>query len=163
MPSRSVVRPRPLATHRAAIALALGAMALGATACAGRASPGTRPLPADAHATAETRPLLVCAAEVAEEVGMPVIEQRAERGELRALSADVRRGDPSTSRLDVVTVRIGSKVSQGLRVLAQTFRRRAAPAGDGAAWEAERPSMEVGLARDAILRRCGTLDDQPRR
>jgi len=105
----------------------------------------------------------VCAAEVAEEVGMSVIEQRAERGELRALSADPRRDGRTPARLDVVTVRIGSKVSQGLRVVAQTFRRSTAQADTQAAWEAERPSMAAALARDAILRRCGTLDDQPRR
>jgi hypothetical protein len=131
------------------------------SACAGRSAPGTRPLPANARASAETGPLLVCAAEVAEEVGLSVIERRADRGELRALSADPHRG--GTGRLDVVTVRIGSKVSHGVRVLAQTFRRRAPRGGAGAAWEAERPSLEAALARDPILQRCGTLDDGPRR
>ena len=158
--------PSPRASAPASAALALRAfahtaLALGA-ACAGRHTPGTLPLPANARASAETGPLLVCAAEVAEEVGMPVIERRAERGELRALSADPRRVGGTAGRLDVVTVRIGSKVSQGLRVLAQTFRR-AARQGGGAAWEAERPSLEAALARDAILQRCGTLDDGPRR
>ena len=142
----------------AALVVALG------PACAGRAAPGTRPLPLDAHASAETGPLLVCAAEVAEEVGLPVIERRAERGELRALSAEPGRAGGTSGRLDVVTVRIGDKVSQGLRVLAQTFRRTP-PGGavTGAAWQAERPSLEAALARDAILQRCGTLDDEPRR
>lgn len=139
------------------------AVTVGATACASHSVRGTRPLPANSRASAETRPLLVCAAEVAEEVGMPVIEQRAEQGELRALSADPRRDIGTAVRLDVVTVRIGSKVSQGLRVLAQTFRRSVQQVESDAAWEAERPSAAAARARDAILRRCGTLDDQPRR
>jgi hypothetical protein len=107
----------------------------------------------------------VCAAEVAQEVGMPVIERHAERGELRALSADPVRdgGGRGPGRLDVVTVRIGSKVSHGLRVLAETFRRAVPRPGARAAWEAERPSYAVALARDAILQRCGTLDDVPPR
>ncbi len=150
--------PAPGRTPAAACALLAGSLAL--AACAGRPAPGTRALPPNARASAETGPLLVCAAEVAQEVGMPVIERRAERGELRALSADVAR--PATgapARLDVVTVRIGSKVSHGLRVLAQTFRRRAPRPDAAEAWEAERPSMQAALARDAILRRCGTLDD----
>ena len=131
-----------------------------AAACAGRPAPGTRPLPSDARASAETGPLLVCAAEVAEEVGLRVIERRADRGELRALSADPRRAGGAAARLDVVTVRIGTRVSHGLRVLAQSFRRAARAGG---AWEAERPSLEAALARDAILQRCGTLEDGPRR
>ncbi len=151
--------PSPARAPRSAalVCVAAGAVA----ACAGRATPGTRPLPPDARATAETGPLLVCAAEVAQEIGMPVIERRAERGELRALSADpvgVGR-EPGARRLDVVTVRIGSRVSHGLRVLAQTFRRGAPREGAQGAWEAERPSFEVARARDAILQRCGTLDD----
>ncbi len=153
MPAPVFGRPRA-----SACVFVAGSFAL--AACAGRPAPGTRALPADARASAETGPLLVCAAEVAQEVGMAVIERRAERGELRALSADVARpaaGAPA--RLDVVTVRIGSKVSHGLRVLAQTFRRRAPRPDAEAAWEAERPSMAAALARDAILRRCGTLDD----
>jgi hypothetical protein len=148
------------AARRAPVA---GVLLLAVTACAGRAAPGTLPLPPGARASAETGPLLVCAAEVAAEVGLPVIEQRAERGELRALSADWRGATPAAGRLDVVTVRIGNKVSQGLRVLAQTFRRRGPSSAVGGAWEAERPSLEAGLARDAILRRCGTLDDAPAR
>ncbi len=159
MPLRPALPGRP--GRRASTVVALAGAALVA-ACAAAPPPGTRPLPADARASAETGPLLVCAAEVAQQVGMPVIERRAERGELRALSADPRRGAPATGRLDVLTVRIGSRVSQGLRVLAQTFRRRSAGTG-AAAWEAERPSPEAARARDAILRRCGTLEDWPTR
>ena len=156
--------PSPARRRRApAVALLLLPSACLAAACAGRAAPGTRPLPANARASAETGPLLVCAAEVAEEVGLRVIERRADRGELRALSGDPRRTGGATGRLDVVTVRIGDKVSHGLRVLAQTFRHRASRGGAGAAWEAERPSPEAALARDVILQRCGTLDDGARR
>ena len=53
-------------------------------------------------------------------------------------------------------------VSQGIRVLAESFRRAVRPGGH-AAWEAERPSLAAGLAREAILKRCGTLDDAPTR
>ncbi len=152
-------QPRAAARSRAAAFAAAGVVL---AACAGGPPPGTRPLPADARASAETGPLLVCAAEVARTLGMPVIERRADRGELRVLSADPRRGDDASGRLDVLTVRIGSRVSQGLRVLAQTFRRRPAATG-AAAWEAERPSPEAAQARDAILHRCGTLEDWPTR
>jgi hypothetical protein len=47
-------------------------------------------------------------------------------------------------------------------VLAESFRRAVRPGGH-AAWEAERPSLAAGLAREAILKRCGTLDDAPTR
>jgi len=161
LPRRVPARPRRAPVRAGTFAALTLALASAPGACARRAAPGTLPLPPNARASAATAPLLVCAAEVAEEIGMPVIERRAERGELRALSADPRGAD-APGRLDVVTVRIGSRVSQGIRVLAESFRRAVRPGGH-AAWEAERPSLAAGLAREAILKRCGTLDDAPTR
>ncbi|MDF1502669.1 hypothetical protein [Roseisolibacter sp. H3M3-2] len=128
--------------------------------------------------TSET--LLGCVAEVAEQNGLPVIEQRPDAAEptLWARSTDLESAATADAaaprRVDVLTVSF-RKLGHGLKVLAQTFDLRqgapaAAPAAlvrpagrtanddtDGTLWHATAPSLRVAEARDSVLARCGSL------
>jgi hypothetical protein len=128
--------------------------------------------------TAET--LLGCVAEVAEQNGLPVIEQRADAPEPTLWArSDALDSVPATRpadaprRIDVLTVSF-KQLGRGLKVLAQTFDLRgngplARPAArsvspavtgdgdDGTLWQATAPSPRVAEARDAVLERCGSL------
>ena len=167
---------RPLA-RRARLAAPALLAALALPACRG----GFKISPVSEGMTAET--LLGCVAEVAEQNGLPVIEQRADAPEptLWARSAALD-GVPAAGgavdaaaprRVDVLTVSF-KKLGRGLKVLAQTFDLRQgagtgplvrpagrtsaeAAKGDGTLWQATQPSLRVAEARDAVLARCGSL------
>lgn len=157
MPSRRPARRLPRA---AVLPLALALTVPGA--CGGRSPLSRTPMARGGS----TGTVLACAAEVAEQTGLPIIERAGQGDELRALSSDALAagtgaGDGEQA-VDAVVVSLGTRtfgdrVRHGLWVLAQTFHRQRGGTAGGAAWQAAAPSERAVGARDAILARCGTL------
>jgi hypothetical protein len=120
--------------------LLLAAGALSTAAC--RGSGAFKISPVSDAMTAST--LLGCVAEVAEQSGLPVIEQRTEAPEptlwARSDSLDAPASTPR--RIDVLTVSF-KKLGRGLRVLAQTFDVRSPARPTVAAAQLARPTANV--------------------
>ena len=120
--------------------LLLAAGALSTAACRG---PGAFKIsPVSDGMTAST--LLGCVAEVAEQNGLPVIEQRADAPEptlwARSDSLDAPANAPR--RIDVLTVSF-KKLGRGLRVLAQTFDVRSPARSAAVAAPLVRPTANL--------------------
>lgn len=157
MPSR---RPARRSSRAAVLPLVVTVTLLGA--CGGRSPLSRTPM----ARSGSTGTVLACAAEVAEQTGLPVIERAGEGDELRALSSGALAAGTGAGEgeqaVDAVVVSLGARtfgdrVRHGLRVLAQTFHRQAGGAAGANAWQATAPSERAVGARDAILARCGTL------
>jgi hypothetical protein len=135
---------RPLARHASRQRRALPALlVVAALSSAGCRGPGAFKIsPVSDGMTAST--LLGCVAEVAEQNGLPLIEQRADSPEptLWARSDSLDTAPMTSRRIDVLTVSF-RKLGRGLRVLAQTFDVRGPARSAAAAAQLARPAANT--------------------